>query len=450
MPDSRSSHKNSNVPPFQSICDESIYRKALSLSSECIHVCVRRGADPFRLVWLEGAVAGVTGFSRKELLTKECWYERVHPDDAHAVAALLARLSSGDTGEVVYRLVRKDGSACRVCESYRCEAGDAPGEMLLYSATRMISGSSPDAVEATSLAFPGRIQEGFRAERMNAALAELSNALWVEQDLESYCRKVHTVFESALGAKNFFIGLVDEQADMVRFPYFADAMDGPCFSIPEMSPPSKATPTLHVLRTGKPALFSKKSLLQRVESGEFRTSLGTRPEVWLGVPLIVHGKPIGVLGVQDYADPYLFSSKDVSLLTSAAGLIGVAIQRNRAELDLKDSADRLSLAAKGGRIGLWDLDLPSGRVIYSHIWGEILGYSTRDIPDDYTFWESRIHPEDKNVTLGRLQDHLEGRAEIFEQEHRLKAKDGRWVWVLGKGRSKAGMPQVRPSVCLGL
>jgi PAS domain S-box-containing protein len=273
-------------------------------------------------------------------------------------------------------------------------------------------------------------QEGFHAEKVNAALAEISNALWVEQDLESYCRKVHAVFESTLGVKNFFIGLADECANEVRFPYFADVMDGPCFAIPDMAPPSKATPTLHVLRTGKPALFSKNCRLQRVESGEFRPTLGTLSEVWLGVPLIVHGKTIGVLGVQDYTDPYFFSSKDVSLLTSAAGFIGVAIHRNKAALALKESERRFRSIFDSVSDAIFVHDARGGRILdvnqracelYGYAREEIICLDVGALSSGSPLYTQRDAEEKvRQASLGRIPP--------FEWQ--AKARDGKLFWVL--------------------
>ena len=178
------------------------------------------------------------------------------------------------------------------------------------------------------------------ALRSKAVLTDLATALWVEQDVASYCKQVHSLFESMLGARNFFIGIIDADANRVVFPYFADEADGPGFEIPDMAPPAPATPTLHVVRTGNPVLFKKEDLVRRVKDGTFRPSLGTRPEVWLGVPLVVAGEVIGAIGIQDYHDPDAFSEKDITLLSSAAGMIGVAIQRSKSERALQESEEK--------------------------------------------------------------------------------------------------------------
>ncbi len=119
-------------------------------------------------------------------------------------------------------------------------------------------------------------------------------------------------------------------------------------------------------------------------------------------------------------------------------------ERRVAERKVLEYNEQLKMAFRGGKVGIWDWDVPSSTVHYNEDWAAIIGYSLEDIEHTYPFWESRIHPLDKEATVSNVESYLAGNAEAFEIEHRLKAKDGRWKWVLGVGRLMERTPEGAP------
>ena len=118
---------------------ELAYRRLALLASDFVHCCVKTGLDPFRIGWVGGAVEKATGYTCEELRKSGCWMPRVHPEDAPRVGAHLMALSPGDTGEIEFRLIHKDGGVRWMCESYCCEAGGSPYESILYGSIRDIT-----------------------------------------------------------------------------------------------------------------------------------------------------------------------------------------------------------------------------------------------------------------------------------------------------------------------
>ncbi|CCJ08159.1 PAS domain S-box protein [Methylocystis sp. SC2] len=106
----------------------------------------------------------------------------------------------------------------------------------------------------------------------------------------------------------------------------------------------------------------------------------------------------------------------------------------QAELALRESQQQLALALEAGQLGFWDWHLPSGRVQFGGSWASMLGYELSEMEPDVRAWERLIHPDEREAIAARLSDHLEGRAEIYECEHRLLHKDGSWRWILDRGR----------------
>lgn len=119
-------------------------------------------------------------------------------------------------------------------------------------------------------------------------------------------------------------------------------------------------------------------------------------------------------------------------------------ERRAAENELKAYTEKIKMAFTGGKVGIWDWDVLTGTVEYNDDWAAIINYTVDEIEQSYPFWESRIHPLDRDKTVGALEKHLASDIPIFEVEHRLKTKNGDWKWVLGVGKvvdfSEGGAP----------
>ncbi len=74
--------------------------------------------------------------------------------------------------------------------------------------------------------------------------------------------------------------------------------------------------------------------------------------------------------------------------------------------------------------GIFDYYPETGEVYYSPGWAEILGFSIDEIDPYYSFWEEKIHPEDRDNVLNILLLHLEGKIPLFHVEHRIRMKSG--------------------------
>ncbi|GGI81049.1 EAL domain-containing protein [Shewanella gelidii] len=107
--------------------------------------------------------------------------------------------------------------------------------------------------------------------------------------------------------------------------------------------------------------------------------------------------------------------------------------QKRSQKKLRDSEQRWLFAVEASRNGVWDWDISTGEVYMSDRWKEILGYAPSELKGEYQDWESRLHPEERVMVLQSLQKYLNGETDTFESVHRLKHKQGHYIWILDRG-----------------
>lgn len=108
---------------------------------------------------------------------------------------------------------------------------------------------------------------------------------------------------------------------------------------------------------------------------------------------------------------------------------------NRELLNEKEQQTKLEYAWTGN-LGHWYWNFKSNTVTFNPLKVTTLGYSKEEIPEQvtYQYFTDKLHPEDYPLTMKAMKDHLTGKANVYEVEYRIKAKDGsyRWYHDLGK------------------
>ncbi len=187
-------------------------------------------------------------------------------------------------------------------------------------------------------------------EAAQAAVYRISEVANTVKNLDDLFPQIHAIVGELMPTHNFYIALYDEVTDMLSFPYFIDEHD------PQPPPhrPSKGL-TEYVLRTGE-SLLAASGVLQKLVEEEALEPGGTSVLDWVGVPLRMHGKILGVLSVQSYTESNRYGEREKALLQFVSAQIAMAIDRVRADeekrkyrLLLENSNDFIAIASLDGQ-----------------------------------------------------------------------------------------------------
>ncbi len=99
-----------------------------------------------------------------------------------------------------------------------------------------------------------------------------------------------------------------------------------------------------------------------------------------------------------------------------------------------DDGHRWALAIAGSNDGVWDWNLATGEVFFSDRWKSMLGYGHDEVGHTVDEWSSRVHPDDLSWVMEEVGRHLRGETELYQTEHRVRHKDGHYLWILDRGR----------------
>lgn len=105
----------------------------------------------------------------------------------------------------------------------------------------------------------------------------------------------------------------------------------------------------------------------------------------------------------------------------------------KATQKLHTSEERLRFALEGSGDGLWDWNLKTNEVFFSKRWKEMLGFRDDEIANTLEEWKNRVHPQDLEQVYADIAAHIEGKSNVYINEHRVKCKDGSFKWVLDRG-----------------
>jgi hypothetical protein len=99
---------------------------------------------------------------------------------------------------------------------------------------------------------------------------------------------------------------------------------------------------------------------------------------------------------------------------------------------LRESEERFRLATEAMSGFIYDWDLRTGQVQHFGRIEEITGEPTRE--ESSEDWRRRIHPDDREAAFRDSRQALDGDAESFSLEYRVRHRDGHYIDVYDRGR----------------
>ncbi len=265
------------------------------------------------------------------------------------------------------------------------------------------------------------ITEQKQADLLQSVVYQISEATQSADNLDALYKSIHSILKQVLDVTNFYIAQYDEKTKLLSFPFDRDSED----EYPTTARPLGNGITEYMIKTGRPLLLNKNDIEEYKRKGKFE-AIGALSEQWMGSPLRVKNKVIGVIAVNSYHDPNLYTNSDLKILTFVAEQVARAIEHKQSITDLEvektyldelftSSPEALALVTTDSTILHVNEQFTS---LFGFDEGEVFGRNIDDL---------LVASEDKKKAQKYTQEVATGKRMYFEALR--KKKDGSTVHV---------------------
>ncbi|MEK6752304.1 MAG: PAS domain S-box protein [Chloroflexota bacterium] len=356
-----------------------------------------------RITFASPSCERIFGYKPEETIGRN-FLEWVHPDDLpETIAAFQSRvLHSGMAlQQIAVRGLHKDGS-WKFVEALGTSLLDDPAIKGIVLNVRDIT-------------------EQKRIELEKEALYEIMQGMAFSQNLTEFLGLVHYSIGRVIQAKNLFVSLYNPSTEMFEDVYFMDECD-------ELIGPSKREKTLtsFIFRTGNPLLVTNEKFEELAAAGEVEL-VGADSQSWVGVPLKTAGKTIGVMVIQDYETPNLYSEKDLAFLASISGQVASAVERKQAEKRLHESEENYRLLIENVSEALYVIQY--GQIVFANPMFEKIAQAPASELIGMNILNFIPSQADRLGAIRRQKLLLSGKLEKTQNEYKVRLRSGEELWV---------------------
>jgi PAS domain S-box-containing protein len=371
--------------------------------------------------------------------TAEAFRAFIHPDDRPLLKqATEQAIARNQFFAQEYRVIAADGGVRWLKgqgQIYLDESGQA-----VRMAGVSINITERKQIEANREALLAELQ---RKEQQQQFLIELNDAARTLQDSEEIVWQVVNATGKHFNVTRCAYGEIDATQEHVTVD--RDYCNGVISIVGKQHMNSFGAEIIAELKQGKTIAVDDVNRDPRT-AGVGAAFAAIETQSLLCVPLVRHGRFVALL-VLHHTSPRSWTADDVALMERVAGKTWLAVERSRAEADLRESEARLQLALNIGRMGTWEWDMQTDIIRWSAGHFTILGFEPYECEPNYEVWASRVHPDDLEATNAKLQQAIQERAEYYH-EYRLRWPDGSIRWVESRGQFSYDV-QGRPRQSIG-
>src|SRR6202167_4835109 len=241
------------------------------------------------------------------------------------------------------------------------------------------------------------MHEAQRRTKEYELLTEIGQAISSHLNQDEVLRTVHVELGQIFDTSNFYIAFQEE--DEIRFELEIEGS----VVLPKRSRKVGNVFTEYILRTGDPLLIE--SDLEQVRSKLGADFVPPRPaKSFCAVPILLGGKPAGVMAALSTERESQFQARDLEVMQTAAGQLGVAIenarlfteeQRRARHLAFLNNISKMAISSEDAEQMMADIVREIQKNFrYDHIGIGIMDYATKDI-------EIKAEAGTTSQTLGR-------------------------------------------------
>ena len=173
-------------------------------------------------------------------------------------------------------------------------------------------------------------------------LSEIGQALSSTLKIDELLQLIYKQTSRVLYAENMFIGLYEPSTEQVNFVF--------SHNVDEIAPgtrvPASEGLTGEILRTRRP-VFMRRDGGANAPAGDEET-IGTPAAAWLGVPMLLGNRVLGVIAVQHYSDSNAYDETHQMLLGAIAGQAAIALENARLFQETTRRAEEMAALAEIG------------------------------------------------------------------------------------------------------
>jgi diguanylate cyclase (GGDEF)-like protein len=228
-------------------------------------------------------------------------------------------------------------------------------------------------------------------------LTEIGQAISSHLNQDEVLRTVYVELGQIFDTNNFYIAFQED--DEIHFELEIEGG----IALPKRSRPAANAFTEYVIRTGQPLLIE--SDLEQVRAKLGVDFIPPRPaRSFCAVPIFLGGRPAGVMAALSTERESQFQARDLEVMQTAAGQLGVAIenarlfteeQRRARHLAFLNSISKMAISSEDAEQMMADIVREIQKNFrYDHIGIGILDYATKDI-------EIKAEAGTTSQTLGR-------------------------------------------------
>ncbi len=111
----------------------------------------------------------------------------------------------------------------------------------------------------------------------------------------------------------------------------------------------------YAITVNHPLFLHQDDILELQRSGKI-PSVPIQPKIWIGIPLKIQGKVVGILVLQNFKEGGKVGVDDFELLDFVSGQIALIVERKRYEEELRDYTSRLKAIFESSTHLIWSVD----------------------------------------------------------------------------------------------